>query len=56
MVHNDGDLLLVVPMKTTPKSLPFGERLRLPKGTGSLMERPLQVRCSLSVVTASVNE
>jgi hypothetical protein len=30
MARNNGDPLWVVPMKTMPKSLPLGERLKLP--------------------------
>jgi hypothetical protein len=57
MVHSDGDPLRVAPM---------GERLKLskqsvmnsrfPKQTFSLREKPPQVRCLSSGVTATVDE
>jgi hypothetical protein len=31
MVHNDGDLLWVIPVKMASELLPLGERLRRPK-------------------------
>jgi hypothetical protein len=66
MVRTDGDPLWGISMKTTPESLPLGERLRLPmqsawnsrlpKRMVSPREKLQLVRCSPSVVMASVNE
>jgi hypothetical protein len=66
MVHSDGNQLRVIPMKTSPESLPLGERLRPPKQSmliSRLLKRTVsprgklpQARCLPSVVMASVDE
>jgi hypothetical protein len=65
MVRSDGDPLRAVPTKMVPELFPLGERLRLskmsamnsrlPKRMVSPREKPPQVKCSLLVVTMSVD-
>jgi hypothetical protein len=66
MERNDGDPLRAILMKMTHELFPLGERLRLlkqsvmksspPKRMVSPREKPLQVRCSPSVVMMSIDE
>jgi hypothetical protein len=57
MVHSDGNPLRVAPMGERLKlSKQSAMNSRLPKQTFSLREKPPQVRCLSSGVTATVDE